>query len=247
MAFSSVRLVRSVVLFTCLAGVCASAEIASASEVAAAAENLPDASKLLEHMEAAYAAVNDYRTNVEKRTFRSDGSVEVEKFLYTFKKPKSIRIDLESPHKGMILIYTDKDGRVTVQPGGLARLFKFHLAPDSRLLEDPSGQRIDQTDIGLLINHIAHSLRDQRKGRAEIAEEDGYIRIRVLAVDHFRENVDTLYQFYIDKKQWLPGKVEEFTPDGEPKRSIVFKDLRINNGFADSLFQLDGAANQKNG
>ena len=197
-------------------------------------------------MEAAYTAVNDYRTNTEVRTFKGDGSVEIEKFLYTFKKPKLIRIDLESPHKGMILIYTDKDGRVAVQPAGLARLFKFHLAPDSRLLGDPSGQRIDQTDIGLLINHIAHSLRDQRRGPAEIAEEDGYIRIRVLAVDHFHENVDTLYQFYIDKKQWLPGKVEEFKPDGEPKRSIVFKDLRINNGFPDSLFSLNGGASQKN-
>jgi outer membrane lipoprotein-sorting protein len=180
------------------------------------------------------------------RTFKSDGSSETEKFLYSFKRPKWIRIDFESPHAGMILVYPDKNGKVAVQPAGLAHFLKLHLAPDNRLLKGSSGQRIDQTDLGLLIRNIRHSLTDERRGRAEIADENGYARIRVLAVNHFREDIVTLYQFFIDKKLWLPAIVEEFTPDGSLERSISFGDLRINNGLSDSFFQLDEATNRIN-
>jgi len=232
MSLPPTRLLRSTAFLFCLAISHASAELPLSGET------------LLKKMEAAYAQVNDYTTKVEVRTYKRDGSFETEKFLYSFKKPKWIRLDFESPHAGMIVVYPDKNGRVAVQPSGLAHLLKFHLAPDSRLLKGSSGQRIDQTDLGLLIRNISHSLTDQQRGPEEITEENGYARIRVLAADHFRENVNTLYQFFIDKKLWLPAAVEEFTPDGRLERSITFGELRINNGMPDSFFQLDGAANQ---
>jgi len=234
MALSQMRLIWPAVFLSCLFVSQASAELPSNDET------------LLRKMETAYAQVNDYRTKVEVRTYKRDGSYETEKFLYTFKKPKWIRLDFESPHAGMILVYPDKNGKVAVQPSGLAHLLKFHLAPDSRLLKGSSGQRIDQTDLGLLIRNISHSLTDQSRGPAELAEENGYVRVRVLAADHFREDVVTLYQFFIDEKLWLPAAVEEFTPDGRLERSITFGDLSINNATPDSFFQLDGAADQTN-
>jgi outer membrane lipoprotein-sorting protein len=224
--------VPPVILLICLIGSYASAEVPL------------DAESLLKKMETAYANVNSYRTRVEVRTFESGGSSEIEKFLYNFKKPKWIRIDFESPHPGMILVYPDKNGKVEVQPAGLAHFLKLHLAPGNRLLKGSSGQRIDQTDLGLLIKNIGHSLTDQRRGPAEITEENGYARIRVLAADHFREDVVTLYRFFIDKRLWLPAKVEEFTPEGHIERSITFEDLRTNNGVPDSFFQLDEATNR---
>jgi outer membrane lipoprotein-sorting protein len=229
------RLVMPAVLLICLTGPYASAQM-----------NL-DVDTLLKKMEGAYANVKDYRTKVELSTAGGDGSSATEKFLYTFKKPNHIRLDFESPHKGMILVYPDKNGKVGVRPAGLARLLKLHLAPDSRLLKGSSGQRIDQTDLGLLIRNIAHSLTDQRRGPAGITEENGYVRIRVLAADHFRADVVTLYQFFIDKELWLPAKVEEFTPDGHPERRITFQELTTNNSVPDGFFQLDDATNENNG
>jgi outer membrane lipoprotein-sorting protein len=58
--------------------------------------------------------------------------------------------------------------------------------------------------------------------------------------------VVTLYRFFIDKRLWLPAKVEEFTPDGHPERSITFEDLRTNKGVPDGFFQLDEAPNRIN-
>ena len=234
MILSPMRLVSPAVLLICLMGSYGSAEIPL------------DSDTLLKKMGTAYVNVNDYKTRVEVRTFKSDGSSEAERFVYTFKKPKWIRLDFESPHKGMILVYPDKNGKVAVQPAGLAHFLKLHLAPDSRLLKGSSGQRIDQTDLGLLIKNIGHSLTNQRRAPAEITDENGYARIRVLAVNHFHEDVVTLYRFFIDKKLWLPAKVEEFTPDGSLERSITFEDLMINNGLPDSFFHLDEAKKQSN-
>ncbi len=201
---------------------------------------------ILKKMETAYAQVNDYKTKVEVKIYGKDGKFETQRFTYSFKKPKWIRLDFESPHPGMTVVYPDSNGKVAVQPAGLAHLLKLHLAPDNRLLvESSSGQRIDQTDIGLLIANISHSLTDQRRGPEQVIEDGNRATLRVLAVDHFKPGVTTLYQFCIDKNLWLPVGVEEFTPAGTPEKSITFDSLKTNNGFADSLFKLDAAASQQ--
>ena len=197
-----------------------------------------DTDSLLKRMESAYARVKDYQANVEVRTYKTGGSFETQKFLYTFKKPKWIRIDFESPHSGMVLIYPDKNGKVGIEPPGVSHIFRFDLSPENSLLRTLSGQRIDQTDLGLLIKKISHSLTDQRRGPVEM-EENAYVRIRVLAVNHFHEGVVTLYQFSIDKNLWLPVKVEESTPEGQLERTIIFQNLRMNTGVPDSFFQMD--------
>ncbi|MGA2318642.1 MAG: hypothetical protein ABSG71_20035 [Thermodesulfobacteriota bacterium] len=226
MSFSLSHHTLTIVLFSCLILSNASAEIPS------------DADTILKKMVSAYALVKDYQTNVEVRTYKTGGSFETQKFLYTFKKPKWIRLDLESPHSDMILVYPDKSGKVSIRPGGWAHIFHFHLSSGNSLIMGASGRRIDQTDVGLLIKNISHSLTDQRRGVVQI-EQDGYIRIRVLAVNHFREGIVTLYQFFIDKNLWLPVKVEESTPDGQLERTISCRNPRINTGVSDSFFQID--------
>jgi outer membrane lipoprotein-sorting protein len=197
--------------------------------------NPSDAQFLLKRMEGAYAEVNDYQANMEVRTFGKDGSFETRIFLYTFKKPKKIRLDFESPYAGMIIVYPDQNGKVA-----LRRYLTFHLAPDNFLLQASAGQRIDQTDMGLLITNIFHSLTDHQQGPLTVTEDEKDIRIRVMADDHFREGVVTQYQFFIDKGLWLPVKVEESSPDGLLERTIVFRNLRTNIDVPDNFFQLNG-------
>lgn len=190
-------------------------------------------------MEAAYAGVKDYQVKMEIRTHGNDNSFNTEKFLYTFKKPKRMRIDLESPHPGMVLVYPDHKGKVGVKPSGWAHFFKLSLSPDNFLLKGSSGQKIDQTDMGLLIGNMAKSLTDERHGQPEVEKEEANIRIRVLADNHFRKGVRTRYEFLIDRMKWLPAEVNECTQDGVLERRIIFRDLRVNIGVKDSFFQLD--------
>ena len=204
------------------------------------ARTASDTESLLKNMEGAYEQVTDYQTTIEVKTYRRGGSFANQKFLYTFKKPDRIRLDFETPHRGMVLVYPDQNGKAVLRPPGLGRFFTLHLAPDNSLLRSSSGQRIDQTDLGLLIKNIGHSLTDQRRGPVEFAEDDGHFRVRVLADDHFQKGVETRYQFFIDQKLWLPAEVEESTPEGRLERKINFHNLRINTGVPDSFFRMDG-------
>ncbi len=199
-----------------------------------------DPENLLKKMEEAYSEVKDYQALVEVKTFGRDGSFQLQRFRYTFKKPKQIRLDFETPHQGMVIVYPDRNGKVVVHQPGLTHFFKLHLSPNNPLLEVSSGQRVDQTDLGLLIENISHSLTNERRGRLDISEDDGKIRVQVLADDHFRKGVETLYHFIIDKALWLPVKVEEYSPDRELKRTITFHHLKTNIAISESEFELNG-------
>jgi outer membrane lipoprotein-sorting protein len=204
----------------------------------AAAEGF-DPQAVVRNMAIACEKLEDYRMEVEIGERAGDGSWKQKRFTYTFKKPNHVRVDFHEPDRGTVVIYPDRNGKVLVLPFGW-RALAFHLGPDNMLLSNFSGQRIDQTDLGLLVRNITWSLNGGRRGPAEVSETRDDVRIRVLAEDHFRKGTVTRYEFLIDKKSWLPVEVEESTPEGALKRKIVFKDLKANLAIPDSLFSLNG-------
>ena len=173
---------------------------------------VPNVQDLLNKMKSAYAEVIDYQAAMEVRTYGNDNALDTETFLYTFKKPKKIRLDFKSPHPGMVLVYPDRKGKVGVRPSGWASFIKLSLAPDSFLLKTSSGQSIDQTDMGLLIGNISRSLTDEHHGEPEIDEDEKFIRVQVLAENHFQQGILTRYEFIIDRVMWLPVGVSEYSP-----------------------------------
>ncbi len=191
-------------------------------------------------MKDAYARVTCYRTDAEVEEYREGRVRERRRFIYTFKKPDHLRIDMESPHPGLVLVYPDEGGKVSIKPGGVAHFFRLRLAPDNPLLESRTGQRIDQTDLGLLIRNIEHSLTDRLYGKVGISERNGRIVLDVLAADHFLPDVRTRYLFFIGTKTWLPTEVDEYTEDGILKRKVIFRDLKILTDIPDRFFRLDG-------
>lgn len=180
---------------------------------------------LIARMEARYALVDHYQTETTVRLYRDGQLAKTQRFLYTFRKPNHVRVELRSPHPGTVLVYPDATGKVLVKLGGWLGFLKLHLALDSTALRSRSGQRVNQTDLGLLIQNIAHSLTDRRHGDVTITRDDGAVVVEVLAEDHFLAGVLTLYRFTIDDASGLPVAVEELTPDGVLKRDIAFQAL----------------------
>ena len=180
---------------------------------------------LITRMEARYALVERYQTETTVRLYRDGQLAKTQRFLYTFSKPNHVRAELRSPHPGTVLVYPDATGKVLVKPGGWLGFLKLHLALDSTALRSRSGQRVDQTDMGLLIQNIAHSLTDRRHGDVTITQNDGAVVAEVLAEDHFLPGVLTLYRFTIDDASGLPVAVEELTPNGVLKRDVTFQAL----------------------
>jgi outer membrane lipoprotein-sorting protein len=204
------------------------------------------AGDILAQMKAAYAQVESYQTTTEVTVYRAGRVTETQRFLYTFEKPDKIRIAFETPHSGMVLTYPDKDGKVKVKPGGWTGFLRFHFSPDSSVFKSASGQRIDQTHMGLLIENIVHSLTDRRRGEIGLTMRDGQIFIAVLADDHFLPGLQTLYRFTIDPARYLPVSISELTPEGVPKRDVTFRDLKILAGRSDGA-EPNGAGGPSDG
>jgi outer membrane lipoprotein-sorting protein len=200
--------------------------------------------EIIGKMKAAIAAVDDYQTETEVREYRDGRLVDTKRFLYSFKKPNHIRIDLETPHPGMVLVYPDQEGKVGVEHFGWARFLRLRLPPDSGVLMTSAGQRIDQTDLGLLVQNIAHSLTDRRHGEITVSEEDGRLCLEVMAENHFRPKVLTRYRVFIDEKRWLPVEVQERTPEGMLQREVIFRSLRTSIGIPDTFFRIDGRSGE---
>jgi outer membrane lipoprotein-sorting protein len=200
------------------------------------AANQTDARSVLGSVESAYEAVKDYRVHVQVVLAAGNAGPRTEEFIYTFRKPNQVRIDFKTPQPGTILVFPDKEGKVLVRPWGW-RPLDLRLAPDSLLLSNPSGQRIDQSEFGLLIRNMGRSMNGGRRGPLEFVEEDRVVRIAVLAEDHFREGKITRYRFTIDRSTWLPKEIEERTPEGVLERRITFMNLELNTGVSDSFFE----------
>jgi outer membrane lipoprotein-sorting protein len=198
------------------------------------------ASDLVENMRTSYAEVKDYRADILIRLCMEDGSERVQHLTYTFKKPNRIRVDCRSPHEGVVLIHPGKEGNVVVRPFAWAPFLKLRLPPDASLPWEDTGQRIDQTDLGFLIEGIGRSLTVRSRGAPVIREAGGAVTVRVLAEDLFREDRITRYDFRIDPERWLPVAVEECTPEGELRREVRFRNLRTNLGISDGVFRLEG-------
>ncbi len=192
-------------------------------------------------MESAYRGIEDYQARLVITGFGKERSFSgVQKLTYTFKKPNRIRVDFHSPHKGMVIAYPDKEGKVVVHPSRLLpSAFNVHLDPGNPLLEISPGQQINQTDIGLLIKNIAHSLTDMHLGDLDVSEHPNTVIIRTLADNPFKRGTPTRYTFTVDKRHWLPVAVEERTASGVLKRRVVYENLRIDTGIRTSFFGLE--------
>jgi outer membrane lipoprotein-sorting protein len=205
----------------------------------AAAWSRSDSEAIMSKMETAYSSLEDYQTHLVSKGFGKDASFSgIQKLTYTFKKPDRIRVDFESPHEGMTIVYPDMDGQVAMRPSKRFPSIILHLDARSSLLEISPGQQLNQTDIGLLIRNISHSLTDMFLGDLDVTEDHDRVFIRVLSDNPFAKGTPTRYLFTIDKKLWLPIAGEESTPGAALRRRVVYENLHTNTGIGDTFFLL---------
>jgi outer membrane lipoprotein-sorting protein len=212
---------------------------AVAAEAGPVPREAAEAAGIVARMTTAYEKVAGYQTATETSEYRDDRIVATRRFRYSFHKPDRLRIDMETPHPGMRIVYPDEKGQVFVHFGGWMSFMKLRLAPDNSLFATRAGQRLDQSDFGLLIRNIGRSIGEERRGELTVREKDGRVQLEVVATDHFLPEEVTRYCFVIDRTLWLPVAVTESTPEGRLKRTIRFRDLTIVPAFPEDFFRID--------
>lgn len=184
------------------------------------------------------AAIERYRTVESYQvTLRSSYGDKADIIRYSYKKPGFVRMDFVQPHKGAVLIYSPLTRNVRLWPFG-GKLFSLTLSPENRLVQSPTGQRVDQSDIGALLDNVKTL---QRNGETAIVGEEliggtRTLRLAVAGTGNFVAGNVRGYDLWLDSHTLLPLKVVSRDVNDEIIETVVMDDLEINVKLADELF-----------
>ena len=198
-----------------------------------------EALAVVDRMRTAYGQLTGYQVEIETKEYQDGRVTAARRFRYSLRKANRLRIDMETPHPGMRLVFPDPEGRVAVRFGGWLKFLQLRLAPDNAMFATASGQRIDQSDFGQLIRNIGRSVGEVKRGEPQMEEKCRHLLLTVEASDHFLLGVVTRYRFIIDRTLWLPVAVEERTPAGQLKRTIHFRQLNTCPEFPPNFFAIE--------
>jgi outer membrane lipoprotein-sorting protein len=190
----------------------------------------------LDNAIARYRKMQGYRATI--RASRRDGG---EIIRYAWQRPGRIRMEFEKPHKGARLIYvpdSDAEGRVYLWPFGGSLLPPMNLSPDNPLLRSPSGQRVDRSDIGALLDNI-HSLA--KGGRIDtLGDEsvDGRTATHVAVTGKADAALGKVHRYdvWFDDESDFPLKVVSRDADGTEIETVLMEDVVIDPEFPPRYF-----------
>jgi len=180
-----------------------------------------------------FQAITSYST-----TMRSSGKAE-HIINYRYKKPGYVRMDFIKPHKGAALAYRPETGKVQLRPFGFIKSMVLTMEPTSKLVLSPSGHRVDESDIGVLLKN-AQNLAEQ--GSLEILREETMQQTAMVVLEIIGEEnvlVDGVHRYvlWLDKKLKLPRIVESYDSENQLIESLFLDDLILNPEFAE-IFDL---------
>ncbi len=195
----------------------------------AAVEDDPIAASL-----ACVDALEGYRL-----TLRSQGERGEEVIHYSYCRPGYVRMDLESPYRGAVLIYRPDTGKVQLwpfgSPGGRAGL---SLRPTNRMVRSARGHRVDQSDVGTLLRNVQRLQAQGSTRRLEPATLDGQrVQHVVVETEPGRSPGEVArYELWLDDDTLFPRRVASYDRRGERLERVSLEALDLAPVFSPSHF-----------
>lgn len=157
---------------------------------------------------------------------------------YSYKKPGFIRMDFTQPHPGAVLTYNPVSNNVKLWPFGLGTLPVLNLSPTNSLIKDERGHRVDQSDIGALLDNIRHL---QREGKTAVIGEEsvsGRSTTHVYVTGPGTMVVDGVHRYdvWFDNYHRLPVKVLSYDAGGKWLETVLMDAMIINIRFPVDFF-----------
>lgn len=194
---------------------------------------------VVQEMVSAFQRVEDYSCDVETIYYQSsqeETGYERYRFKFYFKRTKKIRVDFSQPYPGTIVIYSEGSEKATVIPFNFLPGLRFNISLKTPMLRTPTGQRLDQTDMGYFIDFVFRSLKKIKQEDVELREDGEKITFFLKALDYINREKMEKYRIVISKKNWLPTRIERYELDGTPVESIQIRNYSINTHLDDHLF-----------
>src|SRR3569623_1473016 len=99
-------------------------------------------------------AIDHYRdVHAYQVTVKSTVAGKTDVLHYAYKKPGLVRAYEIHPHQGAVLVYDPAAHKAKLWPFGYHSFPSLSLSPDNGLIQSPTGQRVDRSDVGVLFEN----------------------------------------------------------------------------------------------
>jgi outer membrane lipoprotein-sorting protein len=157
---------------------------------------------------------------------------------YAWRRPGFIRMEFERPHKGAQLVYDPESGRVRLWPFGVGLLPPMNLAPDNPLISSPTGQHVDRSDVGALLENIRDLRKsgEVRKGGPDTV--DGHPAAHVIVTGGPDAAVGKVHRYdvWFDEATAFPLKVVSRDSAGREIETVLMQDVVLDPDFPPGFF-----------
>lgn len=191
---------------------------------------------VVQRMISVFENVEDFTCETEVTYYKEGVEDKRWRVKFFFKKEKKFRVDFSSPYKGVSIFYRGGDEKLIVRPFRFFPALSFSLSIDDAIARTPSGQRIDQTDVGYFIRFVFNNLRSIEQRENEFQDDGERIQFLFWALDYIEGKSLEKYRVFVSKKNWFPLRVERYDHEGKLVELIVFKNHTINSHLEDTLF-----------
>ena len=151
-----------------------------------------------------YRKVESYRV-----TIHSVHADTEEHLRYFYQKPGFVRMEFIRPHAGAVLVYNPSTQRVRLWPFGSGRFPELNLSPTNPLVQSSRHQRIDQSDVGALLDNMQKLRQGGRLGSLDEQTLAGrqVLHLSVTGPDHLTVAGVHCYEIWLDAASLFPLKV----------------------------------------
>jgi len=188
----------------------------------------------LTEAESRFRALSTYQATV--RSLAADG--ERQEIRYFYRRPGWVRMEFIQPHRGMVLIYDPGTGRVHLWPFGPKNVLVLTFTPDSPVLRNQRGHRVDRSDVGALLANLralraagSMSLLDGAEvaGRpVTVLDIVGSAGVTIAGVHR--------YKVWLAQDTLFPLRVESFAVGDSPIETVDMADVETDVTFPERLF-----------
>ncbi len=189
-----------------------------------------------EQMKAHFQGVEDYSSDLEQTYFTDRNQTPKYRFKYSFKRPGKIRVDFLHPHSGLIVFYQRGEKKATLRPFPTAPSIKVSLSIGNSIMKTPTGQGIHQTDMIFFIDFLFRNLAQVQQEDNQFQEECNQVNFLFWAREYIKGPSPEKYRIFVSTQNWLPLRIERYSPEGQPVETSVMGNYVINSHLDDLFF-----------
>ncbi len=179
-----------------------------------------------------YVQVNSYTVIIH--SVKQD---KEEQIRYYFKKPGFVRMEFIQPHAGAVLVFSPQTQRVRLWPFGVGHFPELNLNPNNPLILSASGQRVDQSDVGALFEHVRALGEGGKIEVLDLSEGTTASHIAVTGFDNVTVGHVHRFDLWLDAAHQFPIKIISRDLKGDILETVTMESLELNVPLPESLFQ----------